>query len=69
MTAHTWMQWKYAIVELIRSDYRELLPQLQLDDIDWDAWLPLFEQGCSPAAAVSRALAPTPVQIGTERAA
>lgn len=65
----TWTQWKQAIVELIRSNYRELFAHVQLDDIDWDAWRPLYEQGCSPAVAVSIALSPTPELMRTERAA
>lgn len=70
MTTATWTQWKNAVVELIRDDYNELFPQVQLDDIDWDAWHPLFAQGCSPAAAVSSALSPTQsARISTDQAA
>lgn len=68
MNAITWMQWKHAVVELIRTDYYELFPHVQMDDIDWDAWRPMFEQGCTPGAAVSGALSPTPVSR-TEQAA
>lgn len=51
----TWCKWQQAVVTLIREDFSEVLTQVEEDDVDWDAWRPLYEQGLSPRAAVADA--------------
>lgn len=57
MSSRTWTQWKQDIVEIIRDDYRELFPCVQQDDLDWDAWKPLYDAGHAPSIAVGHAFA------------
>lgn len=57
MSTRTWTQWKQDIVEIIRDEYREVFASLQDDDIDWDAWRPLYEAGHAPMIAVGHAFA------------
>lgn len=68
MVTLTWMQWKEEIIRVIRREYCELFPHVQHDDIDWEAWKPLYEQGCTPLMAVSTAFSPT-LGRGNDRAA
>lgn len=55
MNTTTWTQWKESILEVIRSQCGELLSDVGQDDIDWEAWKPLYEQGYTAYAAVSTA--------------
>jgi hypothetical protein len=51
----SWFDWRLGVVEIIRADFRDVLENVGEDDIDWDAWRPLFEQGRTPKAAVDSA--------------
>lgn len=50
-----WNLWQCGVVRAIRDQFEELFGDVSLDDIDWDAWRTLFEEGRSPEAAVERA--------------
>jgi hypothetical protein len=52
---HSWSEWQQAVVGLIRRDFSEVLTEVGEDDVDWDAWRPLYEQGLSPREAVADA--------------
>jgi hypothetical protein len=49
------VEWRQQVVALIRRDFNHVLPDIGEDDIDWDAWQSLYEEGCSPKEAVDRA--------------
>jgi hypothetical protein len=49
------MDWRRGVVIVIRDAFRGVLDHVSDNDIDWDAWRPLYEQGWSPQAAVDRA--------------
>jgi hypothetical protein len=51
----SWHEWQHAVVHLIRRDFSEVLTEVGEQDVDWDAWRPLYEQGLSPAEAVADA--------------
>lgn len=51
----SWYQWRASVVAVIRWDFRDVLDQVDDNDVDWDAWRSLFEEGRSPQAAVDRA--------------
>jgi len=55
-----WLDWRRHVVALIRMDFREVLQDVGDDDIDWDAWRPLYEAGRSPKAAVDSAFLRAP---------
>ena len=50
-----WLVWREQVVSFIRADFAEVLQDVGEDDIDWDAWRPLFDQGHSPRSAVDQA--------------
>jgi hypothetical protein len=50
-----WSEWQHSVVKLIRQDFSEVLTQVEEEDVDWDAWRPLYEQGLSPREAVADA--------------
>jgi hypothetical protein len=50
-----WSEWRHAVIGVIRSEYAEVLDDVDEDDIDWDAWRPLYDEGLSPHAAVDHA--------------
>ncbi|MES1146897.1 MAG: hypothetical protein ABUL52_00735 [Solimonas sp.] len=52
----TWAIWRANVVAAIRSEYSELFPDLHQEEIDWDAWRPLYEEGHSAQAAVALAM-------------
>jgi hypothetical protein len=52
---HLWQDWRRGVVAEIRSEFRELFSAIEDQDIDWDAWLPLYLEGCSPRNAVDKA--------------
>jgi hypothetical protein len=56
----TWSDWQYKVVAIIRLEYEEVLSDVENEDIDWDAWRPLYDEGRSPRAAVECALATRP---------
>lgn len=51
----SWYDWQRDVVEVIRHDFSEILIEVGENDIDWDAWRPLYEEGRSARAAVDRA--------------
>ena len=55
MNTVTWMQWREQIIEVIRARYGTLLADIDQDDVDWEAWRPLYEQGYTAYTAVSDA--------------
>lgn len=57
MASSIWSRWQHAVVAQIRESYPDLFPYLQQEEIDWQAWQPLFEQGCDARTAVEQALA------------
>ena len=52
---NAWSDWRGEVVAIIRSEFRGVLDHIQEDDIDWDAWRPLYDQGRSAKAAVDHA--------------
>jgi len=52
-----WAQWRDAVVAVVRADFPEVLQDVGLDDIDWEAWRPLYDRGYSPQVAVDHAFA------------
>lgn len=52
-----WVDWQRGVVAEIRNEFREHFSEIEDDEIDWDAWLPLFLEGCSPRRAVDKAFA------------
>jgi hypothetical protein len=54
-TTDAWLDWRQGVVKAIRDDFGEVLLEVGENDIDWDAWRPLYEEGRSPKAAVARA--------------
>lgn len=54
-THERWDAWQHEVLSVIRSEFRSVLDTVEWDDIDWDAWRPLFEQGCSARDAVKNA--------------
>lgn len=51
-----WAHWQDSVIAVIRRDFHDVLPNLAQEDIDWDAWRPLFDEGRTPEEAVSSAL-------------
>jgi len=51
----SWLQWRAGVVAVIRFDFSDVLEEVADNDIDWDAWRPLYDEGRSPQAAVDRA--------------
>ena len=50
-----WLKWQRDVLELIQRDFCGVLDRVGWEDIDWDAWRPLFDQGCSAKDAVHNA--------------
>ncbi len=50
-----WALWRTQVVSIIREDFPEILQDIDHDDIDWEAWRSLFDQGLNPRAAVDDA--------------
>jgi hypothetical protein len=53
--ADPWVDWRQQVVVVIRMNFRDVLEDVGEDDVDWEAWRPLYEEGRSPEAAVDRA--------------
>jgi hypothetical protein len=53
--AEHWRCWRRDVVYAIRETFRGLLDHVNEDDVDWEAWRPLYDEGRSPRAAVARA--------------
>ena len=50
-----WREWQLDVVAVLRADFREVLHEVRNEDIDWEAWRSLFDEGRSPRSAVDRA--------------
>jgi hypothetical protein len=55
MQESSWLDWRQNVVAIIRTDFHDVLDDVGEDDVDWDAWRPLFDQGRTPEAAVDSA--------------
>lgn len=55
VTAATWNNWQEEVVEVIRAEYEDLFATVGKDDIDWNEWKRLYEEGHTPYAAVNSA--------------
>jgi hypothetical protein len=55
MLIDTWSDWQQQVIAAIRVDLRDVLDDVGTDDVDWDAWRPLFDEGRTPQAAVAKA--------------
>ena len=53
--ADPWVDWRRQVVVVIRKNFGGVLEDVGEDDVDWEAWRPLYEEGRSPEAAVDRA--------------
>ncbi len=56
MIISSWPVWKVEIVTARRHVHHELFADLQQEDIDWEAWKPLYEFGYEPDAAIAQAI-------------
>lgn len=52
----TWAEWQNEVVTLLRRDFEEVFGLISIEEIDWPAWHPFYEQGRSPRSAIERAL-------------
>jgi hypothetical protein len=52
---YEWNDWRRAVVAEIRTEFRDLFSSIEDDEIDWDAWRPLYLEGCPPRLAVDKA--------------
>jgi hypothetical protein len=55
MFVQPWSDWQNAVVAVIRIDFHDVLEDVHIEDIDWDAWRPLYDEGRTPKAAVDQA--------------
>ncbi len=55
MWPDAWAKWREQVVAVIRADFPEVLQDVGLDDIDWEAWRPYFDRGLTAEAAVDEA--------------
>jgi len=53
--AEEWLSWQCGVLAELRSELHEYVGHIEDRDVDWNAWLPLFLEGCSPRAAVDKA--------------
>jgi hypothetical protein len=53
--AEHWREWRRGVVCTIRAHFGGVLAAIGEEDVDWEAWRPLYEEGRSPKAAVERA--------------
>jgi hypothetical protein len=53
--AEHWSEWRQGVICTIRAQFNDVLDHISEDDVDWDAWRPLYDEGRSPKAAVDRA--------------
>jgi hypothetical protein len=51
-----WNRWQREVVAVLQGDFKDLLHEISLDDVDWPSWYRFFVEGSSPRAAVMRAL-------------
>ncbi len=54
-TEKLWLQWQHDVLNVIQREFCSVLDRVEWDDIDWDAWRPLYDRGCSAEEAVRSA--------------
>lgn len=47
-----WETWQSEVLDIIRAEYAGVLEDVSWDDVDWNAWRPLFDADYSPCDAV-----------------
>lgn len=57
MLHESWPDWQQQVTALIRCDLHDVLADVREEDIDWEAWRPLYDEGRSAQAAVDHAFA------------
>jgi hypothetical protein len=50
-----WTRWQAEVLQMIHADLGGVLESVSWDDVDWNAWRPLFDQGYSACEAVRSA--------------
>ncbi len=50
-----WSVWQTEVLQVIQTEFRGVLEDVSSEDIDWSAWRPLYDQGCSAREAVRSA--------------
>jgi hypothetical protein len=50
-----WSRWQAEVLQIIHADFGGVLESVSWDDVDWNAWRPLFDQGYSACEAVRSA--------------
>ena len=50
-----WTRWQAEVLQMIHADFGGVLESVSWDDVDWNAWRPLFDQGYSACEAVRSA--------------
>ena len=48
-------RWQQDVVRLLHESYAEVLGSVALNDIEWSAWKPFFDNGLAPRRAIDRA--------------
>jgi hypothetical protein len=51
-----WEEWQAGVLAALRADFHDVIEEIRAEDVDWDAWRPLYDEGRSPRSAVSRAM-------------
>lgn len=55
MADEGWSRWQTEVLQIIHAEFGGVLEAISWDDVDWNAWRPLFDQGCSACEAVRSA--------------
>lgn len=50
-----WSRWQQEVLQIIHLEFDGVLQAVSWDDVDWNAWRPLFDQGYSAHEAVRSA--------------
>lgn len=50
-----WSCWQTEVLQIIHAEFVGVLESVSWEDVDWQAWRPLFEQGFSAREAVRSA--------------
>ncbi len=53
----SWTSWQCEVLVHLRADFEEVLQHIDLEDVAWDEWRRLYDEGREPRAAVNRAFA------------
>lgn len=53
--AQSWTTWQSEVLRFLRADFEKVIQQIDLDDVDWNEWRALYNEGRDPRAAVNRA--------------